>query len=249
MFQSKEAKIALVIAICVNLCSGVQYCWSLFGSSMIAEYGWTVTQSTLPYTTLTVVTVLWSFVAGRFTDFWKPKYGLILGGLCMGFGLIIAGSTSSFWGIMLAIGGMVGIASTSISSNTSPTAVKFFPTEYKGRVSGLCTMGLGLSSLYMAPIINGLQESNGTQNTFYIVGAAAIVLICGLGSFMPTPAREKTEDDKVYDDSKSIYKNTVTPGQAAFHYETWVCFGLYFGAQLLSLQDVLQMEPELQKEL
>lgn len=225
---TRTAYQAAIVAVLINLAAGAQYCWSMLGKSMINEYGWTATEAALPYTVMMVVTSFWAIIAGKIGDYWKPKYGTMLGAICMGFGLIISGLTKSPVVMIFSVGILLGLASTSITVNTSPTAVKWFPMKYKGIVSGICTSGMAFSSLYMAPMINALLNNYGVSSTFVYTGIGVMAAILILSNFLPTPPKESDQQAAgidIYQDDTSLYKNTITPERALLKYETWVMFG------------------------
>lgn len=172
----------------------------------------------------------------------------------MGAGLIISSRTTSPVIMVISVGVLLGIASTSLTGTTSPTAMKWFPANKKGLVVGAVTMGMGFSSLYMAPLINVLLGSVGLQNTFLYMGIAAAVIICGLSFFLPTPPSvqelidkrknggkgaviqktpEEIEAEKIAvakmdeEDAYTIYHNTLEPNQAIKTKEFWAMFFIY----------------------
>lgn len=230
------AKRALIVAVLLNLCTGAQYCWSMLGSSMISEYGWTAKQASLPYSVLMIVAATWAVGAAKISERTAPKYSTMLGGICMCAGLVISGFTRSPWVMLLSVGVLLGMASTSVTAVTAPTAVKFWPNQYRGLVSGIGTAGTALSSFYMSPIIGMLLMSVGLKMTFVTVGIAAGILIVGLSIFFPTPGAEQlaagtgsaTQDN-------SLYQNRYTGEQAIKKYEFWVMF-LCMGCAAMSGQ-------------
>lgn len=231
------AKRALVVAVLLNLCTGAQYCWSMLGSSMIAEYGWTATQASLPYSVLMIVAATWAVGAAKISEKSKPKYSTMLGGICMCAGLIISGFTRSPIVMLFSVGLLIGMSSTSVTAVTAPTAVKFWPNKYKGVISGIGTAGVALSSFYMSPIINALLKTVGLKMTFVVIGIAAGVLICGLSLLFPTPGPEQlsTGSEAGQEVDHSLYKNKYTGEQALKHYEFWVMF-LCMGCAAMSGQ-------------
>lgn len=207
---SKKAKQAIVIGICLNLCAGAQYVWSMLGRSMINEYGWTSTQATAPYSLMTVVACIACVFAGQFNDRAKARLGTFLGGVFMAAGLIISSRTQSPIVMLFSVGILIGCASPFITNNTSPTATKLAPKNKKGFVGGLVYCGMGFSSLYMAPVVNRLLGGFGTGGTFMIMGVAAFILISVFSFFLPEPpVAEKQADGAVavIDEPNTVYNN------------------------------------------
>jgi OFA family oxalate/formate antiporter-like MFS transporter len=225
------AKRAVVIALCINLLAGAQYCWSMLGSSLMKEFGWTATQASLPYSVMMVVTSLWAIIVGNITDRIGPQFTIRIGSVSICLSLIIAGHTSNWWIMMFAIGILMGIASTSFTSNTASTAVKFMPLKYKGFASGIVSAGMGWTSFYMAPLINKLLEVTSIANTFTILGIICGTLTFILSFLLPNPIKYPeltvTDSGNVSEVDHSKYKNTVS-GKAIFtKKETWILFSLF----------------------
>lgn len=228
---SPVAKRAVVVALCINLLAGAQYCWSMLGSSLMAEYEWSAMQASLPYSVMMVVTSLWAMVVGHLVDRTGPHFLIRVGSVCIALSLIIAGRTSNWWLVMFAIGGLMGIASTSFTANCAATSVKFMPLKYKGLASGIVSAGMGWTSFYMAPMIRGLLEKTSVANTFTIIGLMCGILIFILSFLLPNPAKYPellvaAEDGASADHSK--YKNSCTTlGQIAAKKETWILLAMF----------------------
>lgn len=225
--MSPVAKRAVAIALCINLLAGAQYCWSMLGSSLMKSYGWTAMQASLPYSVMMVVTSLWAMVVGKFADKTGPHFLIRVGSFCIAASLIIAGHTDNWWLVMFAIGGLMGIASTSFTANTNSTAIKLVPLRYKGMATGLVSAGIAWTSFYMAPVINKLLKVTNVANTFTIIGVSCGVAIFILSFLLPNPIDYPElvtpPDTGENDVDHSKYKNNCqTLGQIAAKKETWI---------------------------
>ena len=246
---SKKAIQATVVAMLINLAAGAQYCWSLLSSGVAASNGWTTTQMALPASLMMVFTSLWAIVVGYFNDRTKPKYFVMFGAVCIGLSLVIAGTTTSYVVIFLAIVFLMGAASTSFTSNTTPTAQKLAPMKYKGLVAGIVGAGMGWTSFYMAPLIKAIQGSHGDKAAFYVIGIGSFVIIFILAQFLPEPERADASDPKVaaaakaaeeMDEKTTLYKNTKNLKAAIKTKEIWLCFFMFacagMGGQMMTSQ-------------
>ncbi len=246
---SKKAIQATVVAMLINLSAGAQYCWSLLSAGVAAKNGWTTTQMALPASLMMVFTSLWAIVVGYFNDRTKPKYFVMFGAVCIGLSLVIAGSTTSYPVIFMAIVFLMGAASTSFTSNTTPTAQKLAPMKYKGLVAGIVGAGMGWTSFYMAPLIRSIQGSFGDKAAFYAIGIGSFVIIMILAQFLPEPERVDASDPAVVaaakaaeevDNKTTLYKNTKSLKEAIFTKEIWLCFGMFacagMGGQMMTSQ-------------
>ena len=221
---------AIVVGILLNLCAGAQYVWSMLGRSIINEYGWTTTQATAPYSVMTVVACIACVFAGRINDSGKPKYGTILGGICMAAGLFISSRTQSPAVMILSVGVLIGCASPLITNNTSPTATKLSPASRRGFVGGLVYCGMGFSSLYMAPVVNALLKNGNVSSTFNIMAIAALILITVFSFFLPDlPKKEKKDGGAVekLDEPNTIYNNEYHGVGLLKTKDFYIMFALY----------------------
>ncbi len=243
------ARRAVVIAMMINLLAGAQYCWSLLGGAVGAQNGWTTTQLALPYSIMMVVTSLWTIVVGHVNDkSSKPKYMVMFGAVSLCIGMIVAGTTQSYAVLFLAIVLGMGLASTSFTSNTSGTAVKYAPLRYKGLTAGLVGAGMGWTAFYMAPLIRSLNAAFGITPAFVIIGVGCGGLIFILAQFLPTPPKASgTSPEELaaaraaeQADQNTLYKNTVGFRAALTKRETWALFFMFgccaMGGQMMTSQ-------------
>lgn len=245
---SKKAIQATIVAMLINLSAGAQYCWSLLGGATAAEHGWTTVQMALPASLMMVFTSLWAIVVGHFNDKTKPKYFVMFGAVCIGLGLVIAGNTSSYPLICFAIIVLMGAASTSFTSNTTPTAQKLAPLKYKGLVAGIVGAGMGWTSFYMSPLIRWIQNNYDNRTAYMAIGIGSFVIIMILAQFLPEPERTNSSDPAVVAaakaaeeaDQKTLYKNTKGLKEAIRTKELWICFSMFaaagMGGQMMTSQ-------------
>lgn len=185
----KTAWRALAAAVLLNLFTGFQYCWSILGAALAEQNGWSAVRTSLPFVVITISGAISSIFAGRLGERFQPGAVTFCGGLFLGVGLIAASISESYLALMLSVGIFTGCSAAFISCNTSPVAMKWFPSRRKGLVVGVTTMCVGASSLYMAPVINGLLNRVGIQMSFRYLGLVGMLAICLISFFLPTPQR------------------------------------------------------------
>lgn len=162
-------------ALGVNLVLGLLYTWGVFQKALVAQWGWSSTMASLPYSISIAVFAFMMIFAGRAQDKIGPRYVAMLGGILLGIGLIASGFTKSptvmvfTFGIVAACGIGLGY------SATTPCAIKWFESSKRGLISGIVVAGVGLAPVYIAPLTNFLIEDYGIQQTFIILGIFAIL--------------------------------------------------------------------------
>ncbi len=174
-------------ALGVNLILGLLYTWGVFQKALVAQWGWSSTMASLPYSVSIAVFAFTMIFAGRAQDKIGPRYVALLGGILLGIGLIASGLTKSPTIMVITFGifaaGGIGLG----YSATTPCAIKWFESSKRGLISGIVVAGVGLAPVYIAPLTNYLIEAYGIQQTFIILGVFAIVAISLFSLFLKNP--------------------------------------------------------------
>jgi len=182
----------------LNLALGVLYSWSVFGKQFTdavdkGGFGWSKTNAALPYTVAIAFFAAMMVPAGRLQDRFGPRIVATIGALLTGLGLVVT-SFASPGNILPALIGFGVMAGTGIGlgyATATPAAVKWFPPEKKGLITGIVVSGFGLASVYIAPISKSFLGAYGVKGAFMILGIGFAVITFILTQFInnpPTPA-------------------------------------------------------------
>jgi MFS family permease len=133
----------------LNLALGILYAWSIFGKQLTESvdkggFGWSKTEATLPYTIAIACFAAMMVPAGRLQDKFGPRVVASVGALLTGAGLIIAsfGTPATILPAVLGFGVMAGTGIGLGYASAMPAAVKWFPPQKKGLVTGLVVAGV-----------------------------------------------------------------------------------------------------------
>jgi OFA family oxalate/formate antiporter-like MFS transporter len=143
-------------AVGINLALGILYTWSVVGAKIPEEWGWGDKQNSAPYSVALLVFALVMVPAGRLQDKFGPRIVATLGGLLVGIGMILAGTTTSCLGYILAFGLLAGAGIGFGYASATPPAVKWFPAARTGLIAGIVVSGFGLASVYASPLATWL---------------------------------------------------------------------------------------------
>lgn len=206
----------------LNLTLGCIYSWSVFSKALsssapdgVHSYGWTTTIATLPYTIAIVVWALMMFPAGYIQDHYGPRVSATLCAILMGIGFVLTSfatpesSTMAFVGFGLLMGAALGFG----YGAATPAAVKWFPLHKKGLIAGLVVGGLGMSSVYVAPLAGWLINQYSISQAFIYLGLGFAVVAIILAQFIRNPPEG-------YTPAVAPAKASAKPKPAVHHHQS-----------------------------
>ncbi|HSN91136.1 MAG TPA: OFA family MFS transporter, partial [Anaeromyxobacteraceae bacterium] len=152
-------------------------------------FGWTKTQATLPYTIAIGCFAVMMVPAGRLQDRFGPRVVASAGGVLTGAGLLVASlaSPASTLPALLGFGLLAGTGFGLGYAAATPAAVKWFPPERKGLVTGLVVAGFGVAPVYIAPLSKHLLATYGVGPSFRILGIAFLVVATSFAQLIRNP--------------------------------------------------------------
>jgi len=194
--SNKQGWIVVAAGAGINLAYRVLYAWSIFAGKLQETLGWTKTESSIPYTVAIIMFALVMIPAGRLQDKIGPKWVVTIGGLLIGFGCILAGSMTSIFGLTISFGVLAGSGIGLGYASTTPPALKWFPPEKKGLISGIVVGGFGLATLYIVPLSNFLLSRYDVFTSFRIMGVIFLLMTLPLAQFVRNPDKPVVSDNK-----------------------------------------------------
>jgi MFS transporter, OFA family, oxalate/formate antiporter len=179
----------------INLALGILYSWSVIKKGIPADWNWSDSDKTIPYSTAVLVFSLMMVPAGRLQDRIGPRVVATLGGLAVGLGFILASLSTiinpaySFWGYLIGFGVLAGSGIGFGYASATPPAVKWFPAAKTGLIAGLVVSGFGLASVYTAPLTDWLIRAYSLQHAVMVLGIAFLVVVVGLSQLLIPPPK------------------------------------------------------------
>ena len=172
---------------------GVVYSWSVFRGPLAAAYKWSNAQTIAPFRYSLLVLALSMIVGGLWLDRSGPRVVATAGGVLLGIGWVLAGIIGSDpVGLIMAYGCLVGIGTGFAYVTPIATLLKWFPDK-RGMMVGLAVMGVGISPLVFAPVLEALLGADPARfaatipRTFFVIAAVCFTGVVGLGQFCRTP--------------------------------------------------------------
>ncbi|MCX7730546.1 MAG: MFS transporter, partial [Candidatus Caldatribacterium sp.] len=132
----------------VNLTLGFLYAWGVIASALVKHFGWSATQTQIPYMLASLVFALSMIPAGRLQDRKGPRTVLWLSALLAGVGFLGASFSPTVLGLTIFFGILFGLAMGFGYAAPTPAAVKWFHPQHRGFISGIVVSGYGIAPVY-----------------------------------------------------------------------------------------------------
>ncbi len=184
--QKATAWIVTFSAMGINLILGLLYSWSVIKAALVAE-GWTNTEASLPYTVCVALLAFMTVAGGKLQDKFGPRIVALIGGILFGVGIFLSAFVHTPWMMVLTFGVIAGLGMGFAYSSATPAAIKWFEPRKKGLIAGIVVAGIGISSIYMAPLTTFLLKGNSVQGTFMILGVIALIALSIFGAIIHNP--------------------------------------------------------------
>ena len=188
-------------AIGLHISIGSVYAWSVLTRPIMADMGFTMSQTTWTFSLAILMLGLSAGFLGSFAEKIGPKKSGLLsmsfwvaGLLGTAYALSVHNLTLLylFYGIIGGIGLGIGYI-TPVS-----TLVKYFPNR-PGFATGLAIMGFGFASLIAGPLMQFLVAHVGLVNNFIILGVIYLVVMGASSLYLKAPQQKqppRTTKDK-----------------------------------------------------
>ena len=176
-------------AIGLHISIGSVYAWSVLTRPIMADMGFTMSQTTWTFSLAILMLGLSAGFLGSFAEKIGPKKSGLLAMLFWVAGLLGTAYALSvhnltllylFYGIIGGIGLGIGYI-TPVS-----TLVKYFP-NHPGFATGLAIMGFGFASLIAGPLMQFLVAQVGLVNNFIILGVIYLVIMGASSLYLKAP--------------------------------------------------------------
>ncbi|KAF2230651.1 MFS general substrate transporter [Viridothelium virens] len=115
-------------------------------------------------------------VASSWTKAYSPRSVVLIGGLLLGLGNILASFGNQLWHFILTQGLLVGMG-TSLSYIPAVTVSPGWFDKRRGLAMGVVSSGTGVGGVCWAPALRALNAKIGFRNTLRLTGVVGFVMI------------------------------------------------------------------------
>lgn len=165
MLTIKNKYVVLVGVLLAQVTIAGLYAWSIFGTALQVERGWSGDATFFPYALAQFIFALSTLISGRLVDLKGPRITLAIGGLLYGGGLILSSMVTSPAMLYLTYGVMAGAGVGFVYVCPLSTLIKWFP-KYRGTITGLSVGVFGGGSILFKDIILKLLSTTDVSGAF-----------------------------------------------------------------------------------
>jgi len=215
MFTVKNKYLVLIGALLAQVTIAGLYAWSIFGTALQNERGWSGDATFFPYALAQFIFAFSTLLSGRIVDKKGPRVALIIGGLLYGGGLILSSFVTSPGMLYLTYGVITGAGVGFVYVCPLSTLIKWFP-KYKGMITGLSVGVFGGGSIIFKEVISGFLTITDVSGAFLKLGILSMGLILAGSIFTNNPegyekkSLEKGEGDYTTSEMIKTLKFKIT---------------------------------------
>ena len=244
----------------INLALGVLYTWSIFKCAIrqsieggAGGFNWEMAALNDPYAVCCLVFAFMMILAGKCQDVIGPGKTALIGGILVGIGFVWISQSTAYLSWVLGFGVLCGTGIAFGYSAATPAALKWFPPNKTGRISGIVVAGFGLASVYIAPLARYLLDTWGLQRAMLFFGIAFFIIVTALSMLLKNPPDgysppgfvERRGNGKTKTGTRTLFEDkNVSPLDMLRSPGFWVIWSLYFigaGAGLMVIGSVAGM--------
>lgn len=240
----------------INLALGILYTWSIFKVSIMQSitsgtggFHWDISALNDPYCVCCLVFAFAMILAGRCQDRIGPRKTALMGGVLVGAGFLLISQSTAYLVWVLGFGVLAGTGIAFGYASATPAALKWFPPNKTGMISGIVVSGFGLASVYIAPLSQYLLGTWGLQKAMQFFGVAFLIVVSGLAimlknppeGYVPSGFTERRTDTTL---RKAVQDVDASPREILRSRPFWTLWLLYFigaGAGLMVIGSVAGM--------
>lgn len=230
-FEIKNRWLPVIASIAIQLCLGTAYIWSVFQSGVAtALFGGDNAKASLTFSLLLALLAVGGVFSGLLKKFLSVRSIVIIGGIILGVGFILASfvTAKAGWLIWATYGVMGGIGMGLTYSTTIAVSQKWFPDK-RGLITGIIVASLGLGGVIFTPVVEALIKAfatdvagSGELKSFMILGFIFLVVCTVGGIFIIEPPKDYAPKGWTSTPNPSISTVNLSPKQIIKTYQYYL---------------------------
>ena len=166
--------------ITLALAYGVWYSFSVFFVALLKEFGWSRSVAAGAFSLFVIVHSVIGPLVGGMVDRFGPRRVIVVGSVCLGFGLALCSLTTAWWHYYLFFGIITaaGVGTTGWVPNT--TLIQQWFKAKRGLAIGIISSGIGVGILVCVPSIQHLINGVGWRVAYRIMALCIPLIVAAM---------------------------------------------------------------------
>ncbi|HWQ82831.1 MAG TPA: OFA family MFS transporter [Ignavibacteria bacterium] len=194
----------------ISLVLGILYAWSILKVAIEESikagtgFNWEISSLNDPYSVALLAFAFTMIVSGKTQDKLGPRITTFIGVFLVTGGLLLSALSTDYVVWIIGYGIMTGMGIGFGYAAITPVAIKWFPPQKTGLITGIVVSGFGLASVYIAPLYTYLIGKYGISGALVIFAVGFFVI-----SFISTLFLKNPSDDYIRNINQTASNSSV----------------------------------------
>lgn len=216
----KNRWIPVVASVAIQICLGTAYIWSVFQNGIAQGiFNGNNANASLAFSLLLATLTVGSTLSGFLQKWLNVRIIIIIGGIILGLGFILASfvKPTAGWLLWVTYGIMGGIGMGLTYSTTIAVSQKWYPDK-RGLITGIIVAALGLGGVIFTPVVEALIKAFATEvaasgelKTFMVLGFIFLAVCTTCGFFIIEPPKDYKPANWVPKANPAISTTNLSP--------------------------------------
>ncbi len=149
-----------------------------------SEFGVARADASLPYSMTMIGFGIGGLFMGRLADRFGVMVPVLVGGVSLGAGFVLAGNAGSIWTFSAAHGLLIGVLGSSAMFAPLIADTSLWFTKKRGIAVAICASGNYVAGAIWPPIVNHFAAVYGWRGTYQGIGVFCVISVTALALFL-----------------------------------------------------------------
>ncbi len=184
----------------MGLNHGTTYCFTIFVKPITTDLSWSRSAISFAPSITMIVYGIGGIFSGRLLDRIAPRWVMTFGAVTLSAALILTGFVREPWHLYLTYGLLGGIGTSCLGAVVGSSTVGKWFQRKRGLAIGIASIGIGIGSMILAPLVGYAVKNWGWPWGFWILGG--LVLVLGVVTAQTLMGKTRPEDYGMYPDGE-----------------------------------------------
>lgn len=239
----------VIVAACFSIqvvAWGLINTFGVFFKPLIAEFGWSRATISGASSLAFFLVGLVGIIAGALSDRLGPRLVVAICGFFFGLGYLLLSQVNTVWQLYLFYGVLVGIGDCATEVVLLSTIARWF-VKRRGVMTGVTKVGTGLGIFIMPLVQTKLILAYGWRDTFFILGALALIFIISVAQLLRRDPNQKgllpNGGGSTTNGSSALAEEGLSLREAICTRQFWTICAIYFTVVSFAMTILIHIVP------